>query len=280
MQIQNNPANQTRIMGVINMSPNSFINGHTDVDLALKRVEQMVADGAEIIDVGGEATNPFVDIVREAPSVDEELARVMPLIAAIKNHFDVLISVDTSQPKVMQAVLQAGASMINDQRALQIPGAREIVANSSADVCLMHFFNPLRTPDSSSRDSLLLQIKQDLQLAVELALQAGIARDRLLIDPGFGGGNYGKSTAENYFLLSRLNEFAEMGLPLVIGWSRKSMIGETLGGVKPIDRLFGSLAAETIIALKNPAIIRTHDVKPVSDALKIVSHYLQAENLC
>lgn len=140
-------------------------------------------------------------------------------------------------------------------------------------VCLMHFFDRGRLPGSSTLPALLKTIKKELVELLKLALNAGIGPEKIMLDPGFGGGNYGKNAEENFYLLAHLDKFSEMGYPLLAGWSRKSMVGEALGKVSPEKRLYGSLASETILALKGAAIIRTHDVKPVCDMLKIINYY-------
>lgn len=259
------------VMGIINTSPNSFYNPHLNFGDALSTVDYMVAAGANILDIGGEATNPFVDIEAEAPSVQNEVDRVAPLVAAIKKRFDILVSVDTSRPAVMREVVKAGADIINDQRALCVADAMLMVATLETPVCLMHFAEPHR--DAKPRDpaTLLQTIKRDLSAVIQRCERHGITRDRIIIDPGFGQGNFGKNCAENYYLLANLHEFTAMGFPLLAGWSRKSMVGDTLGGVSPQERLYGSIAAETLAAFKGAAIIRTHDVKAVADAIKVAN---------
>ncbi|MCB1826899.1 MAG: dihydropteroate synthase [Coxiellaceae bacterium] len=265
-------------MGVINASPNSFYNPIDDVDAALKQAESMVLSGASIIDVGGEATNPNVHIERDGPSIQQEMDRVTPVIEAIKKHYDVLVSVDTSQAAVMRAAVEAGADMINDQRALREENALETAAALSVPVCLMHFFNEPRKPGSSSPASLLQQIKQELSDAVLRCEQAGIPREKLIIDPGFGQGNYGKNCLENYYLLEKLDAFHTLGLPILVGWSRKSMIGDVLNA--PAEgRLYGSIAAAVIAAMKGAAVIRVHDVKATVDAVKVFQAMRRCESL-
>lgn len=260
------------VMGVINISPNSFYNPSSDVDAALACAEHMIGDGADMLDVGGEATNPFVDIEADGPSLQQELDRVVPVIQAIKKRFDIFISVDTSRPQVMREVVSAGADMINDQRALAVDDAVHVVSELKVPVCLMHFFNPIRQPGSSELITLMRFIKNSLRASVERALAHGITPDRIIIDPGFGGGNFGKSSKENYFLLANLHEFTRMGFPVLTGWSRKSMIGDAINAQAP-DRLYGSIAADTLATLNGSSIIRTHDVKAISDAIKVTLRY-------
>jgi len=256
------------VMGVINASPNSFYNPVDTIESALCEAEAMVLAGASIIDVGGEATSPNVKIERDAPSIQEELDRVVPVIEAIAERFDTLISVDTSQADVMRAAVSVGAGMINDQRALRQDQALETAAALNVPICLMHFFQAPRQPGDIELDALLEQVKHELSEAVQRCELAGISRERLLIDPGFGQGNFGKNCDENYYLLANLTRFQELGLPILVGWSRKSMIGDVLN-VPPKERLYGSIAAAVISAMQGAAVIRVHDVKETVEAVKI-----------
>ncbi|MCH9769765.1 MAG: dihydropteroate synthase, partial [Gammaproteobacteria bacterium] len=208
------------IMGVINRSPESFFNPANTLDVALKQIEVMVKDGANIIDVGGEATSPQVNLAA-GPLLDEEINRVVSTVAAIKKHFDILVSVDTSKPQVMQAAVNAGADIINDQRALQLPGALEMAAKLNVPVCLMHFPSE-RQPGETSPEVLLQQVLADLTGFVKRAQTAGLNRQQLIIDLGFGQGHYGKNCSENFYLLKKLPAFAALDLPILVGWSRKS----------------------------------------------------------
>ncbi len=262
------PLKKPCVMGVINVSPDSFYRPISKLTDALRAAEQMVAQGASIIDIGGVATNPFVDLDKK-PSVQQQIDRVIPIIDAIKKNVDVLISIDTSQPNVMQEAVNHGAHMINDQSALRVPGALETVAKLQVPVCLMHGFKLKRHPASTDYPELLLQIKRELVETVKRCIQAGIQKDRIILDPGFGQGHYGKNADENYYLLANLEEFVSIGYPLLIGWSRKSMIGDALGGVPAEQRLYGSIAAATIGGLLGAAIIRVHDVGETMDAITI-----------
>lgn len=262
------------IMGVINMSPNSFYQPIQSVKAAISQASHMVAAGAHILDVGGEATNPFVNVDRESPSIAEEMDRVVPVIEALSKRFDVLLSVDTSNAAVMEAAVEMGAHIVNDQRALAQEQALAMVAKLGVPVCLMHYFTTQRKPDSSSKTQLFHQIYQALGESIARARSAGIRDDRIIIDPGFGGGvNYGKSTPENFYLLTRLPEFTQWELPVLAGWSRKSMIGEVLQ-VVPEQRLYGSIAAACLCMLQGASIIRVHDVAETADAIKIITAYL------
>ena len=194
------------IMGIINVSPDSFYAPCGTPAAALKLAEKMIAEGADLLDIGGEATNPRVQLGVDSPSWQEEHDRVIPVIQAIKRRFDIPLSVDTSSPQVMKSAISEGVDMINDQRALTAEGALTAGANASMSVCLMHFFQPLRTPGSSDKQTLLNEIKDALQARIAVCEKAGISRNRLFIDPGFGQGNYGKNAAENYYLLQHQNQ--------------------------------------------------------------------------
>ncbi len=255
------------IMGIINMSPNSFYNPYHTKDQALTAVELMVKNGASFIDVGGEATNLSIDL-SQGPSIQQQIDRIVPLVELVSKQFDVLISVDTSEPAVMREAIKHGAHMINDQRGLQVPGALSTLHELSVPVCLMHFFAKVRVAGSSSLSELLTTIKNDLHQVIARCQSAGIANDKIIIDPGFGQGNYGKNSQENFYLLAHLSELASWGYPVLAGWSRKSMIGDVLG-VPPAQRLSGSIAAATLAAMHGAAIIRVHDVAETVDAIKI-----------
>lgn len=256
------------IMGIINVSPNSFYNPHSSIDAALHTAEKMVDEGADILDIGGEATNPFVDIETDSPSVQIELDRLLPVIEAIKRRFSILISVDTSRPVVMREAINMGADMINDQRALSLDDALVTVSALKTPVCLMHF--PARTRASGllSCAELLVSIKKELKESVRRCKKAGILEDRIVIDPGFGQGHYSKNLMENFYLLNHLSQFVAMGLPVLSGWSRKSMIGDVLNQ-PPKDRLYGSIAADVLAAYQGASIIRTHDVQATWEGVKI-----------
>ncbi len=264
--------NRPLIMGVINLSPNSFYQPVANLEQALFLAEAMVKGGAAILDVGGEATNPSVDLLRDKPELQIEIDRVVPVIEAIKQRFEVLVSVDTSEVEVMRASVKAGVDLVNDQRTLKNPGVLDFIIESELPVCLMHFFDPIRKPESGSKLELLEEIVEDFRLLVANYQQAGLASDRIILDPGFGGGHYGKSTDENYYLLKNLARFDELSCPVLIGWSRKSMLGDTLDAVSE-DRLYGGIAAAVLAAINGAAIIRTHDVKATSDAMKVLEHY-------
>lgn len=256
-----NPA----VMGILNVTPDSFSDGGRffSRDVALRHAETMVAEGAAIIDVGGESTRPRAPAV----SLQEELDRVIPIIESISDSLQVLVSVDTSKPQVIREALQAGATMINDVRALQEPGALEAVAESSdALVCLMHMQgSPATMQDAPQYDDVVLDIMSFLESRVDACEAVGISRQRLIIDPGFG---FGKTLDHNLSLLRRLGEFRALQLPILAGLSRKSTIG-TLLNAPPDQRLHGSVAAALIAAWHGARILRVHDVKPTVQALSI-----------
>ncbi|MBT8147420.1 MAG: dihydropteroate synthase [Gammaproteobacteria bacterium] len=260
-------------MGVLNVTPDSFFDGATlgsevngqfrvAVDRALRRAEAMVNEGAAIIDVGGESTRPGASPV----SIAEELERVMPVIEAISRNLDTVISIDTSSPEVMTAACRAGAGLINDVRALRRDGAMSAAANSEAAVCLMHTrAEPNVMQQDIHYEDVVEDILEFLMQRVEEAISAGISREKLLIDPGFG---FGKTVQHNYRLLRDLNRFAKLQLPILVGLSRKSMIGNVVD--RPLEeRLAGTLAATTWALANGASIVRTHDVAPTVDIVKI-----------
>ena len=261
------------IMGILNVTPDSFSDGgqFNDFDAALRQVENMIAEGADIIDVGGESTRPGALPV----SLAEELQRVVPVVEAINARFDVCISVDTSTPQVMLESAAAGANMLNDVRALQREGALAAAASTDLPVCLMHMQGQ---PDTMQQrpeyDDILLDVMDFFKQRIEACLAAGIHRPNLLLDPGFG---FGKTVEHNYKMLNQLETFHELQLPLLVGISRKTMIGRILNDCAPKERLFGSLAAATIAAMKGAAILRVHDVAETADAMQIVNATLQQD---
>jgi len=253
-------------MGILNVTPDSFSDGgkFSRLDLALKQAESMLAAGADFIDIGGESTRPGAADVE----VQQELDRVIPVIQAVTKEFDCIISVDTSKAKVMQEAVMAGAGLINDVRALREEGALEVAVKSGAAVCLMHMQGkPRSMQHQPNYQDVVAEVKDFLLKRVEACIQAGIGKNRILLDPGFG---FGKSLTHNYELLSHLEDFHQLGLPLLVGMSRKSMLGNLLG--RDVDqRLAGGIATATIAAMKGAQIIRVHDVAETLDALKVVN---------
>lgn len=262
----------TEVMGIINVTPDSFSDGgkHAELESALRRCEAMVNAGVDWVDIGGESTRPGAAAVSEA----EELQRVVPVIEAIATRFDVKVSVDTSKAQVMRAALQAGASMINDVRALREDGALQAAVEGQALVCLMHMQGQPRSMQSApDYDDVVCEVKDFLAQRITACESAGLDRSRLLLDPGFG---FGKTVRHNYQLLQRLQAFHEFDLPLLVGLSRKSMIG-TVTDRSVENRLAGSIAGATIAAMKGAQIIRVHDVKETVDAMKVVHATLNGE---
>ncbi|WNO62092.1 dihydropteroate synthase [Rheinheimera sp. MMS21-TC3] len=254
------------VMGILNLTPDSFSDGgsYSNLDAALRQTEQMLTDGAGIIDIGGESTRPGAAEV--AP--DEELARVIPVIKAIRQRFDCVISIDTSKAIVMAEAVQAGADIINDIRALQEPGALDVAVASQVPVCLMHMQGAPRTMQQQpSYQNVVQEVKQFLQQRVKECIAAGVLPENIILDPGFG---FGKSLSHNYQLLQQLTELIQLGMPVLAGMSRKSMIGQLLG-VPATERLVGSVACATIAALAGAQIIRVHDVKETVQAVQIAT---------
>lgn len=253
------------VMGILNVTPDSFSDGgkFSSFELGCKHADEMVAQGALIIDIGGESTRPGAADV----SVEDELARVIPLVNYVAKHHDVWISVDTSKPEVMRQAVNAGAHLINDVRALMEPGALETAAQLNVPICLMHMQGEPRSMQSAPEyQDVVTEVSTFLAERIQACLDAGIPRERLLIDPGFG---FGKTLEHNYELLGKLQTLAQLELPILIGLSRKSMIGNLLG--RPtLDRLAGSLAGAMIAAQKGAHIIRVHDVAQTVDMLKVL----------
>lgn len=256
-----------QIMGILNVTPDSFSDGarYQHLDKALFHAEQMIRDGASIIDIGGESTRPGADEV----SLDEELYRVIPVIERLASELDVWLSVDTYKPEVMNESIRAGAHLINDICALQEPGALSVVAESGVPVCLMHMQGKPRTMQQAPHyNNLCGEIYAFFQERINTALVAGIKKEQLILDPGFG---FGKTLEQNYELLGRLDHFHTLDLPLLVGMSRKSMIGQLLD--RPVtERTAGSIAAALFAVQQGASIIRVHDVKETADALHVFMH--------
>lgn len=262
------------IMGVINLSPQSFYHATPNYDDALKLAEQMILDGADIVDIGAIATNPKINIQSDIPSQQAELDILIPFIELLSSNFNIKISVDTFRARVMQEAIHAGAHMINDQRALTEAHALETAVKLNVPVCLMHHFHPTRIPGSSTKENLLSQIIFDLKKYTERCLMAGMKKENIILDPGFGGGSYGKNTDENFYLLSQLEKITELGFPILVGLSRKSFLGELINADIE-NRLYVSIAAAVIAVQKGASIVRVHDVKATADAIKIVEKIME-----
>jgi dihydropteroate synthase len=258
--------NRPHVMGIVNITPDSFSDGgkFSSTDLAVEHALNLIAEGADILDIGGESTRPGAEIV----SLDEELKRVIPVIEALSKTCHVPISIDTYKPEVMRQAIAAGADIVNDVRALQEPNALEIVAQSNVGVCLMHMQG---TPETMQLEphyaDVMSEVKQFLIDRMNAALAHGIEKNRILLDPGFG---FGKTRAHNIALIQHLDELKAIGQPLLVGLSRKSVLGSIAGGDEG-QRLYASIAASVISAMKGVKIIRVHDVKATVDALKVVT---------
>ncbi len=261
------------VMGILNVTPDSFSDGgkFNRVDAALEQAELMIAHGATIIDIGGESTRPGAKEVTE----QDELARVIPLLKAIKSRFDICVSIDTSKAAVMAESIAQGADIINDVRALQNQGCIEAVAQSDVPVCLMHMQGLPRTMQENPHyDDVINDIMAFFKQRIGICEQAGIGKDRLILDPGFG---FGKTLQQNYQLLANLSKFSGLGLPILSGTSRKSMIGNLLER-EVNERLAGSLTTAILATQQGAKIIRVHDVQETVDALKVLSTTNQYQN--
>jgi dihydropteroate synthase len=252
-----------RVMGVVNVTPDSFSDGTGAVDVAraIAHARTLVGEGADLVDIGGESTRPGAAPVAEA----EELARVIPVVAALARD-GAIVSVDTMKPAVMRAAIDAGASMINDVRALAAPGALDAVAHTGAAVCLMHMQGEPRTMQQApAYGDVVREVCDFLAARVRAALAAGVARERIVVDPGFG---FGKTQAHNLALLRALPTLAALGFPVLVGLSRKSMLG-AITGRAPDERLAASVAAALAAIARGAAIVRVHDVRATCDAIRV-----------
>lgn len=253
------------VMGILNVTPDSFSDGgrFNQVDAALARARAMAEDGAVFIDVGGESTRPGAAPV----ALEEELGRICPVVEAITRELDVIVSVDTSSPQVMAEAVKLGAGMINDVRALQREGAPEVVARAGIPVCVMHIQGE---PDTMQDDPRYRNVRREvssfLTERMRVIERAGVRPDSIILDPGFG---FGKSPRHNLQLLASLEQLQLLGHPVLVGLSRKSMLGH-ITGREVSERLPASIAAATIAAMKGASIIRVHDVRETVDAVKVV----------
>lgn len=253
-----------KIMGILNFTPDSFSDSGKffTLDKALFQVEKMLNEGADIIDIGGESTRPNAEII----TLEEELNRVVPLVDAVRQRFDCLISVDSSKAEVFRQSAQAGADILNDVRALQEPNALDTAAELGLPVCLMHMQGtPQTMQQNPDYDDIVEEVGDFLNQRIFACLTAGIPKDHIILDVGFG---FGKTVQHNYQLLKHLNVFAQSGYPVLAGLSRKSMIGTVLD--KPVgERLIGSVAGALLAVQNGAKILRVHDVAETADALKI-----------
>jgi dihydropteroate synthase len=261
-----------QVMGVLNVTPDSFSDGgrFVEFDAALAEARRMASDGAAIIDVGGESTRPGAAPV----SVQAELDRVVPVIEAIAASLDIAVSVDTSKPEVMRETVAAGATMINDVYALRREGALDQAARLDTAVCLMHMQGEPGTMQEHPRYvDVVAEVREFLADRVRACLEAGIARDRITIDPGFG---FGKTAAHNIELLAHLSRLLELELPLTIGLSRKSTLG-MLTGRSVDERMPAGIAAAVLAVERGAHIVRTHDTGPTVDAIRIAGAVIERE---
>lgn len=291
---------RTLIMGIVNVTPDSFSDGgkFLDRDQAVDHAERLLEEGADIIDIGGESTRPGARVSpesqhneskpgpssaanRTAVSAEEELNRVIPVISELKKrHTKTVVSIDTYKSEVARAAINAGAEIVNDVSGLRWDSQMvKTIADLKCGVVLMHMRGrPEEWRNLPPPGDIVLLVKRELKDWAERAVLAGVRRERIVLDPGFG---FGKSFEENYPLIARFNELQAAGLPLVVGTSRKSFIGRTLGGGKGCDvpperRLYGTLATQTALILKGAHILRTHDVKASLEAAKIADAILLA----
>lgn len=257
--------NRPRVMGIVNVTPDSFSDGglHAEVDAAVAHALRLAEEGADVLDIGGESTRPGAKDV----SVDEELARVIPVIERLARETALPISIDTSKPEVMRAAVAAGAGMINDVYALRREGALDAAAALGVPVVLMHMQGePRSMQDAPDYEDVVADVHRFLAERIFSAEMAGIAKKKIVVDPGFG---FGKTTAHNLALLARFERFVDLGVPTLAGLSRKRTIGEVTGRDDPHDRVFGSVAAHLIAAQRGARILRVHDVAATVDALKV-----------
>ena len=256
---------RARVMGIVNVTPDSFSDGgaHASTDAAVAHGLALAAQGADILDVGGESTRPGAAPV----PLEEELRRVVPVIERLARETALPVSVDTRKPEVMRAAVQAGAGMVNDVGALRGDGALETAAALGVPVVLMHMLGePGSMQDDPRYDDVVAEVHRFLAERIFAAELAGIARKNIVVDPGFG---FGKTTGHNVLLLAGLERFAELGVPLLAGLSRKRSIGELTGRAVPGERVAGSVAAHLLAAQRGAAIVRVHDVAATVDALKV-----------
>ncbi len=260
-----------QIMGILNVTPDSFSDGglYQQKEQAVARARQMIAEGASIIDIGGESTRPNAAVV----SIDEELQRVIPVVEAL-SELNVVLSIDTSQPEVIRAAIQAGAHIWNDVRALKRPHALQTAAELNIPIILMHMRGE---PNSMNRlaqyQDVTTEVIQELQLRVDLALTHGVSRDNIIIDPGFG---FAKNAAQNLRLLQELWKLQALGYPILSALSRKRFIGEILNGAEACDRDVASVTGHLLSIQQGASIVRSHNVRTMADAIKMWQAMQQA----
>jgi len=265
-------SDRTAIMGVLNVTPDSFSDGgfFAAPDQALAQAAKMKRDGADIIDIGGESTRPGAEPVSE----QEELDRVLPAIERITRNVDIPVSIDSWKPRVMRAAVEAGASLVNDINALQAPGAMEVAVQSEVAVCLMHKQgNPQIMQKNPCYGDVMAEVKTFLSDRIQACISAGIAVERIIVDPGFG---FGKTVRHNYILLKNMAKLTDLGVPVLAGLSRKSMIGKELG--LPVgQRLSASLSLALIAVANGARFLRVHDVKETVEAVRMYEAVMNVE---
>ena len=252
------------VMGILNVTPDSFSDGgkHNGKAQAIAHAQQMIADGATVIDVGGESTRPGASVVE----VEEEIRRVVPVVEALAE-LDVVISIDTSQPEVIQAAVAAGAHIWNDVRALTRPNALETAAELNIPVIIMHMRGEPTTMNGLDQyDNVTLDVMDELSQRVADALKAGVKAENIMIDPGFG---FAKNAKQNLKLLNEFHQLNQLGYPILSALSRKRFIGEALGGADAGQRAVGSVAGHLLSIQQGACMVRAHDVKAMSDAIKV-----------
>ncbi|MFQ6276558.1 dihydropteroate synthase [Acinetobacter johnsonii] len=252
------------VMGILNVTPDSFSDGgkHNGKAQAIAHAQQMIADGATVIDVGGESTRPGASVVE----VEEEIRRVVPVVKALAE-LDVVISIDTSQPEVIQAAVAAGAHIWNDVRALTRPNALETAAKLNIPVIIMHMRGEPTTMNGLDQyDNVTLDVMTELSQRVADALKAGVKAENIMIDPGFG---FAKNAKQNLKLLNEFHQLNQLGYPILSALSRKRFIGEALGGADAGQRAVGSVAGHLLSIQQGACMVRAHDVKAMSDAIKV-----------
>lgn len=266
-----------RIMGILNVTPDSFFDGgalydgeRLSLDKVLIRVRQMIAEGADFIDIGGESTRPGATPL----TLQQELDRVLPVVECLRREFDVVLSVDTSEPVVMLEAAARGVGFINDVRALQHPDAIRAAAATGLPICLMHMQGePVSMQGQPAYNDVVEEVSVFLRHRIEACTRLGVAQRNLVLDPGFG---FGKTAQHNLQLLNRLDKLKQLDCPLLVGLSRKSLIGDVLG--RPVDdRLAGSVALATIAAMRGAVIFRVHDVAQTYDAVRLCTAVIKEQ---
>lgn len=255
---------QPQIMGILNVTPDSFSDGglHHQKDQAIQHALQMIAEGATIIDIGGESTRPDASPV----AIEEEIRRVIPVVEALSK-YDVMISIDTSQPEVIRAAVKAGAHIWNDVRALTRPQALETAAELNIPVILMHMRGePTNMNQLDQYNDVTEDVIKELQQRIDQAMAVGIQQQNIIIDPGFG---FAKNAQQNFKLLNEFWKLSQLGYPILSGLSRKRFIGEALNGVPAQERIVGSVVGHLLSIQQGASIVRVHDVKATSDAIKV-----------